>query len=340
MIDLQPHLDLTAHQAERILERWLGQRAACTGMQRLKGGLVNTVLRLDFDAPPHRAVLKLHGRASHGFAAEAQALRYLRAETACPVPQVFDEDDSARLVPHAFLLIEHVPGHCLDGLDLEPVARIGLERQLANVLAQLHEHRGASWGAVDAVDGSATWAGLFASRLADARRRVSVGRRLEPRVLSMVDDAIRIAPSWLADAGSPTLVHGDIWDGNLMVLPDGEGWRLSGLLDPDLQFADVETNWHTSRSSTARAMTSSRPTVAGTRFDQATSSAVSSTGYTPRWSTWPCSATRSSVRSVPARQRRSGGSDQPEALRDRRAGPRRATERLGYGAGSSCAGVP
>ena len=240
MIDLEPHLDLTAHQAERILERWLGQRAACTGMQRLKGGLVNTVLRLDFDAPPHRAVLKLHGRASHGFAAEAQALRYLRAETACPVPQVFDEDDSARLVPHAFLLIEHVPGRCLDGLDLEPVARIGLERELANVLAQLHEHRGTNWGAVDAVDGPATWADLFASRLADARRHVNVGRRLEPRVLSMVDDAIRIAPSWLADAGSPTLVHGDIWDGNLMVLPDGEGWRLSGLLDPDLQFADVE----------------------------------------------------------------------------------------------------
>ena len=240
MIELQPHLDLTAQQAERILERWLGRPVACTGVQRLKGGMVNTVLRLDFDAPPHRAVVKLHGRAGHGFAAEARALRYLRAETSCPVPQVFLEDDSAALVPHAVLLLEHLPGRCLDGLDREPADRIELEHQLARVLAELHEHRGTHWGAVDAADGPATWAELFTSRLAEARAHDGVRQRLEPAVLSLVDDAISTAPSWLKDAGVPTLVHGDVWDGNLMVRTDGDGWRLSGLLDPDLQFADSE----------------------------------------------------------------------------------------------------
>ena len=44
----------------------------------------------------------------------------------------------------------------------------------------------------------------------------------------------------LADPGVPTLVHGDFWDGNLLVREDGDGWRLSGVLDPDTQFADVE----------------------------------------------------------------------------------------------------
>ena len=240
MIDLQPNLELTLPQAERILERWLGRRVTCTGIQRLKGGMVNTVLRLDLDAPPHHAVVKLHGPAGHDFAAEARALRYLRTETACPVPRVLLEDDTAELVPHALLLLEHVPGRCLDGLDPGPAARMELERQLADVLAELHEHKGSHWGAVDALDGPPTWAELFGPRLADVRAHPDLGPRLEPGVLDLVDEAIDAAPSWLADADTPTLVHGDVWDGNMLVLPDGDGWRLSGLLDPDLQFADVE----------------------------------------------------------------------------------------------------
>jgi fructosamine-3-kinase len=31
-----------------------------------------------------------------------------------------------------------------------------------------------------------------------------------------------------------------VWDGNLMVRRENGRWRLTGLLDPDLQFADVE----------------------------------------------------------------------------------------------------
>lgn len=240
MIELQPQLELTVAQAQRILERWLGRPTTCTGIRRLQGGLVNTVLRLDFDTPPHHAVVKLHDRADHDFGAEARALRYLRSETACPVPQVWLEDDTAALVPHALLLLEHLPGRCLDGVELEPTARLGLEHQLAEVLAELHTHSGSHWGAVDAERGPSTWAELFASRLTDVRAHDDVGQRLEPRVLDLADEAIGAAPSWLAASGTPTLVHGDVWDGNLMVRPDGDSWRLSGLLDPDLQFADVE----------------------------------------------------------------------------------------------------
>ena len=55
-IELQPDLDLSESDAERILEAWLGRPAACSGATPLKGGMVNTVLRLDFDLPPHHSV--------------------------------------------------------------------------------------------------------------------------------------------------------------------------------------------------------------------------------------------------------------------------------------------
>lgn len=240
MDELQPHLEFTRAQAERILEAWLGAPAACRGMQRLEGGLVNTVLRLDLDRPPFRAVVKLHRSTGDTFAAEARALEFLRTRTACPVPRVYLEDGSARLIPYAFLLIEHLPGRCLDGLELEPAERADLEVQLAEILGALHAHKGDRWGGFVDTDRAATWADLFMTRLMSARAHPKVELRLEPRVLALVDDAIRAAPAWLADAGTPSLIHGDVWDGNLLVRRDRDRWQLSGLLDPALQFADVE----------------------------------------------------------------------------------------------------
>ncbi len=240
MIELQPDLDLTTAQAERLLDAWLVGPVVCSEIVPLQGGIVNSVFRLEFDRPPHRAVVKIHGRDGDTFAAEARALEYLGAETACPVPSVYLHDSSARLIPYSFLLIEDVPGVCLKSLDLEPSERADIDVQLADVLGELHDHRGRGWGGVDTDDTSETWADLFAARLAAARAHPAVAERLAADVLARVDEAIDLARPALRDPGRPTLVHGDVWDGNLMVRRENGRWRLTGLLDPDLQFADVE----------------------------------------------------------------------------------------------------
>ena len=240
VIDLQPDLELTTDQAECLLEAWLKEPVVCSRILRLQGGLVNTVLQLEFDRPPHQAVVKLHGSNGDSFAAEARALEYLGAETSCPVPSVYRQDSSARLIPYVFLLIERVPGVCLKSVDLEPTDRADIETQLADVLGELHNHTGTRWGVIDTDDLSETWAELFVARLVAARAHPAIAARLAPGVLAQVDEAIDLARPALRDSPSPTLVHGDIWDGNLMVALEHGRWRLTGLLDPDLQFADVE----------------------------------------------------------------------------------------------------
>ena len=55
MLDLQPDLELTTVQAERLLQAWLGGPLECTGIRRLHGGLVNSVMLLEFDRPPGAA---------------------------------------------------------------------------------------------------------------------------------------------------------------------------------------------------------------------------------------------------------------------------------------------
>lgn len=240
MIELQPDLELTSAQAERLLEAWLGRPVACTRIRKLRGGMVNTVLQLEFDRPPHRAVVKLHGRGDEHFAAEARSLAHLRSETECPVPAVYLLDTSMQLVPHACLLLEYLPGVCLDGLDLDRVDRDDLEAQLAGVLAELHGHTRTWWGPIDAEPEPGTWAEIVTARLAEARAHPGVAARLTPAVLEQVDEATMRAQPLLQDAGPPTLVHGDVWPGNTMVEQRDGRWMLAGLLDPDLQFADVE----------------------------------------------------------------------------------------------------
>jgi fructosamine-3-kinase len=238
--ELQPDLELTITEAERLLEAWLAGPVVCSEIRRLEGGMVNTVLQLEFDRPPHRAVVKLHGSGGEAFAAEARSLEYLRAETACPVPAVYLQDSSARLIPHAFLLIERVPGVCLKGLDLEPNVRADIDAQLAKVLGELHNHKGTRWGRIDIDEGWEDWAALFEARLRGARAHPAVAERLSPLVLVRVDEAVDLTRTMLRDSGTPSLVHGDIWDGNMMVDLEEGRWQLTGLLDPTLQFADVE----------------------------------------------------------------------------------------------------
>lgn len=240
MIELQPNLELTIEEAERLLQAWLDVPVSCSSIRRLEGGLVNTVLRLDFDRPPRHAVVKLHGTDGDTFSAEARALDYLRNETACPVPNVYLHDDSRRLVPHSFLLLEHIPGVCLKDLDLEPAERADIEAQLAAVLAELHGHEGVGWGDFEAPQRATTWADLFAARLAEVRAQPEVSARLGSDVLARVDDAVGAAHLALRDCGLPTLVHGDVWDGNMIVRREDDRWRLAALVDPALQFADVD----------------------------------------------------------------------------------------------------
>lgn len=240
VIELQPDLDLTTEEAERILAAWLRTPATCTGIRRLEGGMVNTVVELAFDQPPYRAVVKLHGREGDPFAGEASALDYLRRETACPVPKVYLYDNTGSLVPHAALLLEHIPGACLKGLDLDPADRLDVERQLADVLVELHTHHGDGWGDVSAPIRNRPWADVFAERLVEVRGHAAVAERLGADVMGLVDTAISKSVEALSDSGIPTLIHSDIWDGNLMVRNEESRWLLVGVLDPSLQFADVE----------------------------------------------------------------------------------------------------
>jgi fructosamine-3-kinase len=236
---LQTDLELSRAEAQSVLSAWLGYPVNCTGIRRLHGGMVNTVLRLEFDRPPFSAVIKLN-TGETDFAREALALDYLHAHTRFPCPRVYLQDGSASRTPYAFLLLETLPGESLDSLKLPSTDDDEIERQLAEVLLELHSHTRLTFGGINETPGQERWSDIFLARLLEVRHESAVEARLSPSVLEDVDYDIQLAETALQDQGIPTLIHGDIWDGNVIVRQENGRWRLSGMVDPDLHYADVE----------------------------------------------------------------------------------------------------
>lgn len=237
MVDLQTNLVLTPEQAGLILQAWLGTWVGVTAIEPLQGGMINSVLRLRFDHPPYSAVIKLNGQ-EQDFAGEACALRHLH-QRGFPCPDVYLLDTAVPQIPYSFLLLETLSGVSLAEVYLDGADRRRVERELAEVLVDLHAHARERFGPIDG-EGAARWVDAFMPRLHRVRSEPEVEERLSPTVLRDVDRAIALAADLLEDQGVPTLIHGDIWAANVMVVEEADGWHLSGLVDPSAEYADVE----------------------------------------------------------------------------------------------------
>ncbi len=228
--------------ATRLLRRLSGRELSVTAVRRLHGGMINSVLELVTDGEPARVVAKLSAEPGNGgFEWECRVLRWYREHTAFPVPAPYGVDTSGELFPGSCLMMERLPGENLGHARLSPAGRAAVERQMAEVLARLHEQRRGSYGSAlePEREGPERWLDRFGPRIRGefeaARDRLSPeARRAVSRVLERLED-------WLPQAGQPTLVHGDLWATNIIVDPDAPGGpRLSGFVDGGCDYCDVE----------------------------------------------------------------------------------------------------
>lgn len=236
---LSTGITLTTEQAQTILSRWLGIGVCCRRIEPLQGGMINSALRLTFDRAPGTAVVKLSAdQDSAGLQSELARLDYLKSATTCPVPRAYAYEAADADVPFSYLLLETIPGCNLGQATLTPTDRNRIEGQLAEVLIELHGHTRHTFGRFHEA-GEALWSDLFVPSLVANREHVA--GKLPAQVLKWIDEAIDSAPAALREQGVPTLIHQDMWAGNIIVAPKEDGWHLSGLVDPSgAKFADVE----------------------------------------------------------------------------------------------------
>ncbi|HEX9465980.1 MAG TPA: fructosamine kinase family protein [Alphaproteobacteria bacterium] len=192
----------------------------------LGGGQIAEVSKLDL-ADGRAAVAKCGAN----LAIEAMMLRYLANLTRVPVPAV-------RLADDDLLVMDYVE----NDRSLSPSA----ETHLADIVADLHAMHGRQFGFdCDTVIGSlpqpnpATddWRGFFRDhRLLAMARTAHEAGRLSAALRRRLETLGGRLERWIRNDAPPTLIHGDLWAGNIL----SHGDRITALIDPALYFADPE----------------------------------------------------------------------------------------------------
>jgi fructosamine-3-kinase len=193
------------------------------------GGGMAAVWRLDM--PDGDVLVAKTGPAGAGLDVEGWMLDYLRDRSALPVPEVlFAADD--------LLVMTHIPANEAIG----PQA----ERHAAELLATLHDIGALAFGLErDTLIGGlpqpngwmASWRDFFRDRrlLAMGRQALDAGQ-LPAALMHRIERLAGRLDAWIDDDTEPSLIHGDIWGGNVMV----QGGRIAGFVDPAIYYADAE----------------------------------------------------------------------------------------------------
>ena len=222
------------------VESAVGMRVA--GVHAVGGGSISNTARLDF-ATGERVLLKWvtdHADARKMLVEEARSLKSIAATRTVRVPDVLLIAPSSH---QPFLLLEW----------LEPGPRTAAnQRALGEQLAALHQHSSAQYGWVaDNFIGSLpqsnrrhhSWADFWreerlAPQLALANTQLGSNARRFQTVLDALPDLLEDVQS-----EGPSLLHGDLWSGNMHMLADGS----PAVIDPSTYYGHRDVDIAMSR---------------------------------------------------------------------------------------------
>lgn len=169
--------------------------------------------------------------AEKGLETEAWMLKYLREKSSLPVPEVFYSNEHV-------IIMEFVQSTGMIDYRIESAA--------AEQIAALHGITAEAYGMErDTLVGSLTqpggwekdWSAFFGEkRLLHMARRAISENKIDAKMLTQIEKLAAKLPAMLKGAQPPSLVHGDIWSGNIIA---GRG-RIAAFLDPAIYYGDAE----------------------------------------------------------------------------------------------------
>lgn len=219
---------------QTILQHHLGSQVQLAHSSAIAGGCINQALRLTSTDNQHYFLKLNQANLLDMFVAEAEGLNEIRTSQSLRTPKVLGYGVEGQ---QAYLLLEYLP------LQGKANARIAGEQ-----LAQMHRHTAKQFGwfrnntlgaTLQINDYANDWVSFWQKQrlgfqLERARRNGYSGRAYETG-LQLVEKCAEFFKDYQPAA---SLLHGDLWNGNLDYTPEG----IPVVFDPAVYYGDRETD--------------------------------------------------------------------------------------------------
>lgn len=169
--------------------------------------------------------------AERGLDTEAWMLNYLKTKSALPVPTIYYSNEHV-------IIMEFITAQAL--VDDQG------QRHAAELLAALHQIRSEKYGLErDTLIGSlkqpnpetTDWGSFFLNhRLLYMASEAMKEGKVDAKMMKLLEKLSARLPGMFRDAAAPSLIHGDVWGGNILA---GRG-QIAAFLDPAIYYADPE----------------------------------------------------------------------------------------------------
>lgn len=231
---------LTGEQILDLVRHGLGQEVEVSGCQELTDGAFSAVYGLTVDGrelvlkvapPPDLRLMRYEVDVAF-----IEVEFYQRASAAgLPLPRLYAADPEL-----GYLLVERLRGGSLHTAK-EAMTPAQLERvrhELGAICARLGTVTGARFGYPrrDGHTRSASWRTSFLTFVDDVLADARDYRRELPAPAEAIGELVRRHAELLDDVTTPVLVHFDLWDGNVFVVPGPDGYTVEGIIDGERAF--------------------------------------------------------------------------------------------------------
>ncbi len=226
----------TAAVGRLVLPLFPGQ--AIVSVEPVKGGLINTNLKVRLSERPGALLLRIYQR---GVApAQKEMAVYRRVGPRVPVPHFIHFCPESPITGHPYAIIDWIEGFELQAMfaSLGAEMVVDLGHAIGRMLAAVHGFTFDKFGFLDAdlnVQGPIDFdkQGLLAylnQCLIEGPGGARIGRELTAALLAFAAREGDILSDWLKQ---PCLVHGDFNGSNILIrkAPGGETWEIAAIID-------------------------------------------------------------------------------------------------------------
>ncbi len=226
--------------ATRLVREYLSRELTVTEVLDVAQGVFHRVTEWTTNGVPRSIIAKAHRQPEElGLRHEFAMLAWYRKRTTFPVPQPFACIYGSPAFRGTVLLMQKVHGGTLQRSRLSAGGWKQIQIELARHLCDLHAVTRDTYGTALEPGRYDRWLDKFGPNLEMVYRVVQ--QRLSSRGRAVVGKLIDELDQWLPEAGTPTLVHGDLWAQNILVddrSPDNP--TIVAFIDGGAYFYDVE----------------------------------------------------------------------------------------------------